>query len=419
MSKVERVLASIGLLFITTSISLLAAETIVRIFLKPNVQTDVTVQKGAAVDKLCEGNTDPYDKPGECYFSNDGLPMMSFSTYFGYVPTPNTDGRGYHTNAATMRYDRDLAPRKEKGETRIFVTGGSTAWGAGVTQDQLYTTKAEEALAKQFSDRQVKVICAGVGGYVSLHELLRYMIFIRPLSPDVWVMYTGSMDVYAAYRGRSYVLSPDMMELRSVVLSGAAEYPIMRERFSEASNAAAADQRGPLWGAYDIKLHWLLDTSLYKLRLRMIAQKTEGLPPDTGGTSSSDTALQPEEAVKIFLQNIAVAAHMAHDDGIKLVVMLGPSVYSTAKHLADFETAMVRTDESTFPGLVKYYKAAYPLLRQQLAQASKEERFVFIDADNAIANEKRAVFAEPGHLGDRGNSMIGAFIAETLGKVIQ
>ncbi len=410
----KRFFESIGVLTLSIIMVLLMAEGVVRIAFKPDIKSDLTVKKTMSDQELCKGAGDPYEKNGECYHLFDSFAKMNFSTYFGYVPTPGQSGRGYHTNSSTMRYNENLNLHKTKDEFRTFVSGGSTAWGAGVPQDQLYSAIAEKTLQKHLSNSSIKVISAGVGGYVSLHEILRYLLYIRPLAPDVWVMFTGWNDVYAGYRGRDYVLSPDMLDLHSAILAGSKDDLIMRERLFEATQESADTHvKQPLWGNYKSKLHWLIDLAIYKQSLQTTTAK-ESTPVD-----SPDKKIdQANDTVDMFLTNVSIAANIARRDGIKLVVMLQPSVYSTTKQLSPYELRMVNDAKSMYPHLESTFKMIYPILRQRLKEAAVKESFIFLDSDQAIAPEKRTVFADHVHFGDRGNTLIGNYLANSIENLV-
>ena len=100
---------------------------------------------------------------------------MEFNSYLGYVPTPNHSGNGYHTNAQRFRYDDDLTNEKSPDEIRIFITGGSTGWGFGVRQHEMYSYFAEKELSKVCKNKKIKVIPAAVSSYVSTQEAIRVM----------------------------------------------------------------------------------------------------------------------------------------------------------------------------------------------------------------------------------------------------
>lgn len=404
-------LANAALVCVVTASMLIGAELFVRAMLRPAPSDDPTVV-GESFQSACTGLNDPYDTEGQCYFSTDAIAKLNFSTYFGFVPAPGAKGRGYVTNSWGMRYDEDFPASKPPSEQRVFVTGGSTAWGAGVRQDQLFTAKAEHELGAS-QDSHVRVISAGVGGYVSLQEVLRYIVHVRKLHPDIWVMFTGWNDVYAGYRGARYYESPDLLDLHNLINRGAPDDPILRTRLLPRPGDAEYNPRGPLWGAYSLKLNWLVEKAVFRLRSRK-----EGRPSEIGPATGGAQPMPAEVIVDNLIQNVTLAAALSRRDGARLVVCLQPSLYSTAKHMAAYELTLLQEADKSYPDLPKYFHQLYPAMREALAAAAQKGDFVFLDSDQAIAAEEKAVFADHVHFGDRGNAQLGRFLADKLAPLL-
>ena len=140
---------------------------------------------------------------------------MEYHSYLGYVPKKSTTGVGYTINSQHLRYDEDLSPQKPTNETRIFFTGGSTAFGAGVKQHQLYTTQLEKALSASFPGHQMRVVSAGVGAYGTVQERILIENDLLDLTPDVLVMFSGWNDTYFGYAGKDIRRDQDYMNFRA------------------------------------------------------------------------------------------------------------------------------------------------------------------------------------------------------------
>ena len=402
MNKFRKFFEVLGVTVFTVIFCFIVAEMSLRVFLKPKVNEDATVKLEMTDEQICKGETDPYETPNVCYPLYDNIAKMNFSTYFGYVPAPNVSGRGYSTNNATMRYDSPLSDVKQNDERRVFITGGSTAWGAGVPQNQLYSNIAEKFLAGKIRDKTIKVVDAGVGGYVSTHEVLRYQYYIRDLKPDLWVMFTGWNDVYIGYRGRAYVNSPDMFELEHAFALAASSNIYWASKFVINQDRP----NPPAWGSYSLKLHWLIEKVRFNISLQrnanssMQVQKADYIPPS--------------KVVDILIDNISAASYWAKKDGIKLVVMLQPTIYATQKKLSDYEKGIISKAERQYPGLSDFFAQCYELMRKRLSEESHKGSFTYIDTDEAIASEPKSVFVDHVHFGDRGNREIGLFLGDSL-----
>lgn len=400
MIQIKKILEAIGLISLTFIIIFSLCELLLRIFYIPFFTDDPTFKKSLNNENICNDyNSDPYDDRQSCYAKYDNLATMKFNTYFGYVPVENFSGNGFKTNNKGMRYDKDIVEEKNIFEKRVFVTGGSTAWGAGVDQTKLYTKVAEDFINKN-KNESIKVISAGVGGYVSTHEILRFHYYIRPLKPDIWVMLTGWNDVYTGYRGLEYVLSPDMMNLKDAFYRSRNYNIYWKEKFIEEENLIFP----PAWGDYFFKTQAFIEKLIYKINYARSTNKI------------NIEKFSQDKIVDLVISNIRNAALIAKDNNIKLIVILQPSIYSTNKKLSKFEHDILQSSRQSYPGLSEYFKYSYEEIDKKLKLLSTSENlFEYFNSDNAISNEKQSVFADACHLGDRGNRLLGQF----LGRIIE
>jgi len=84
---------------------------------------------------------------------------------------------------------------------RIFITGGSTAFGFGSTSDE--TTIAgflQESFDNEFKNLNVEIINAGVNGADSYREILLIKENLVEYEPDLIISYTGTNDSGGYYK---------------------------------------------------------------------------------------------------------------------------------------------------------------------------------------------------------------------------
>ena len=117
----KRRLPKLLLLTIATVLALVAVEIGVRI------HHDLTVEPLPDPESF---TSYPYTDTSQTYESFRTLARMEYSSYLGYIPAAGHEATGYRTNGQHFRYDEELTRDKLPGEVRVFVTGGSTAWGA-------------------------------------------------------------------------------------------------------------------------------------------------------------------------------------------------------------------------------------------------------------------------------------------------
>jgi len=133
------------------------------------------------------------------------LPHPSFSqaTYGFNTFDPNL---GWYPSTYMFGKPRRELPPKKASEGRVFLLGGSTAWGTGATrEDETIAKRLEVYLnsdeAKTFLGGTVHVYNEGVPGYYSKQELILLITKIIPFQqPDLVVVLDGLND-FVVYTG--------------------------------------------------------------------------------------------------------------------------------------------------------------------------------------------------------------------------
>jgi hypothetical protein len=146
---------------------------------------------------------------------------------YGYEPTPgfaairNTRlGNSYeYINDESFKDFEDLPFEKPQDEYRVFVTGGSVVYGRGpvppadrvadfyevtfrwniphIMQEIL---NADPRVREKIQGKKVRVINAGVPGYVYQNSMMRYLAKLRMYHPDLVVSLDGANEVHTVAR---------------------------------------------------------------------------------------------------------------------------------------------------------------------------------------------------------------------------
>ncbi len=146
---------------------------------------------------------------------------------FGYEPTPgfaairNTRlGNAFeYINDQSFKDFDDVPLEKPKDEYRVFVTGGSVVFGRGpvpptdrITDYYEVTYRwniphimekllnADPRVREKIGGKKVRVINAGVAGYVYQNSLMRYLAKLRLFKPDLVVSLDGANEVHTVAR---------------------------------------------------------------------------------------------------------------------------------------------------------------------------------------------------------------------------
>jgi len=92
---------------------------------------------------------------------------------------------------------------------------------------------------------------------------------------------------------------------------------------------------------------------------------------------------------------------------------LQPSLYSTNKKLTHWEEKLLNSLKNEYIGFSEYNENLYSILRLSIAKYSNN-KFSYLDCDNAISNEEKSVFVDHVHFGTRGNKLIAQFLFKNI-----
>ena len=173
-------------------LGLAVSEFGVRVAFNPKTSYEIST------DRKVKGLEAGYFVSDEWYGKYDTMSGMQFYSKAGYRPISNWVGNGVEINDVGVRTNL-VAEEISKQSGATLITGGSTAFGAGVKQDDLYTTGFDNVFA------------AGVGGYTFANEFSLMKDVLYPsINFDLWISFSGWNDVYWAYTGEEGFLAPDM-----------------------------------------------------------------------------------------------------------------------------------------------------------------------------------------------------------------
>lgn len=333
------------------------------------------------------------------------IPRMEFNSYLGYRPVRSTQGHGYAINANGFRYDSDLALKKKPGETRIFVVGGSAAWGAGVNQRDLYTNVAERIARQACRTCDVRIISAGGSAYVSTQELLLTLLDLSRYEPDAVVMLSGWNDIYAGYWGFDIREHFDYFGLGRIINDH-----YKRSKGWEMSPGKLIDDSDPApdYASYTSKIHYLVDKAIYA-RAGVGEKKIE---------DRNKNKVPPADVVTRLEENISRMQALAKNRGFELVFWLQPTYFNTRKPLVSYEIDRASSAFAADP-FGNYVRDIYDLYRLSLPKHARARGYRFQDADPLIAGQNAPVFVDGCHLNDRGNRLLGQALAELALPIIQ
>jgi hypothetical protein len=341
---------------------------------------------------------DAYDDPEEGLNSPPWEDAETeYNTYLGFAPKASFATSAYQINRYHFRYVEDFPVEKAPGEIRIFVTGGSKAWGAGVTQEKLYTRLLEERFQKIPAYSRLRVICAAGGAYCTTQERIMIENVILRLSPDYVVMFSGRNDCYFGYIGKDIMLDQDYFKYRRLI------HP------KEPSSLELSR-----YDDYSFKLHFLFDRIVYHAR-----KARQGKGPATDVPKDARrSSIDPAKVIETFFANVHIVSDISRRYGFKLIFYLEPSIFSSAKPMSAWEQSILARTGDNLRGFPEYNSEIYDKLREMLGRDAHENSYLFLDGDAAISDTTESVFSDNVHFGDRGYELIATHMLAELREIM-
>lgn len=145
-----------------------------------------------------------FDRPvaGSIFFGHPGQPdpihRADPDLFYSLKPNRKTTWQGatVTTNQLGLR-GSDIQP-KQANEFRILCLGESSTFGAMVGDAETYAARLEELLSRESTNRNYRVINAGVSGYTSFQSLKYLELRGLKLQPDLVLFYHEFNDLLPA-----------------------------------------------------------------------------------------------------------------------------------------------------------------------------------------------------------------------------
>jgi len=324
--------------------------------------------------------------------------------------TPNFDRLGVHHNAQGFRRDTDIPLEKPSGTTRIFILGGSVAYGAEtvypeidsrwkISNHETIDYYLEQRLNAAFPATRWEVINAAVSGFQLHEDLARILSLLLRYKPDQVILLDGVND------------------LSQLVRSGA--------DFDAYAQTALAEQFNDLTDPHGLPAletmisTWLVRNSVlfralhdraeHRSHLRYRRERIAG--PVPVGIRLTDLSAADQQRYQAIASQAGYYRHAVRQihrvlalDGIDDFFLLQPTLRLTRKPLTEVESRLAAYDRSVAGRLEMYsYETLYPVIAAQLADDSRTEGFHFEDLTNVFDQTTVQTFTDYCHLTPAGN----------------
>jgi len=285
--------------------------------------------------------------------------------FVGSGPEPGQHDNAF-INSMQFRSTREVAMPKPPDVYRIFVTGGSTAFGSGApSQDKIIGQYLENLLNGETTlpkHLRYEVFTLASPAWTSTHERIIIENRLSELAPDMVVSFSGSNDVHWAGAGR------DVFWFRTY-----------------------ADQ-----------FFWDLLNSARKIaRFHPMKEVVAGAAP-----------VDPVSVATRLEKNVRLSATALALKGARYVFVLQPALAITSKPLSAREQKL---RAGLLPPALENFAKSYHEIRSHLSSIHSDH-FLYLDESDAFASlsANDEIFLDSYHFGDRGNAIIARKIADGI-----
>jgi hypothetical protein len=275
--------------------------------------------------------------------------------FVGHIGRPFA-GDSLHINSLGFRDRRENLESKPERTVRIFMTGGSAAWGSYLSSDgATISAQLEKRLNSKVSPRtglNYEVINTALPAWSTTQEQLLIQERLLDLHPDVILMFSGGVDIHWALHGADIRWFFTYMDQNYVTL--------LNEMYKTAGH--------PEWSI-----------------------------PSTFGSQPIDCAT----VAKIARRNVAASIATAERVNAQLIFVLQPNIMSTAKRLSEYELRLFRQQNKP------YWDACYEGLRDTLPRIVAPN-YHFLDLSRSFGNldDNTELFVDAYHFVDLGSGLI-------------
>jgi lysophospholipase L1-like esterase len=352
-------------------------------------------------------------------------PLTLRDQFTGYRLNPAYARVDRQHNAQGFRRNRDVSLAKPANTIRIFITGGSAAYGWNTNMfeynnkrlrflynDQTIDSYLEQRLNQASPSKNWEVINAAVPGYQLNQELAETESILLAYRPDCVILMDGANDMdylwmYAREHYDSY----------STVYHS--------EDFNLLANPGSLRSLSFFLG------EWIRANStafrLVQDRLALIQEqhiRTEREKKYDGVRNPISLAdLTPAEQARLataesqlgfYTHTVRLIHSILNADGVKALFLLQPTVVLTQKQLTDSEQKILAY-QLAFPGRTYALQQLLPKIGAAMTAAAQHDGFTFLNLTSSFDKTSEQTFSDDVHLTPEGNRII----AERLFPVLK
>ena len=291
------------------------------------------------------------------------VPAYQPAPFVGHMARPSF-GAEPRINMLGFRDERQSYVTKPDRTVRVFITGGSTAWGSGASlQKNTISYLLEEMLnsrVSQLPDCRYEVINTAFPGWSTTQEKLLIEQRLVDMHPNMVIMFSGNNDAHLERSGRDIRWSYGLMDQNYMILLN----------------------------------------ELYK---------SSGHPEWTFSLLARSRPAELSDLGLITARNVEEAAFATDRARARLIFALQPNVVSTGKRLSKHEKQLPEVQNKA------YWNSWHLALRDHLSRI-KARNYQLLDLSKSFAGlgDDTEVFVDSYHFADLGNRLIAEALAEQI-----
>lgn len=351
-------------------------------------------------------------------FDGQHLLEYEFDPYKNILPTRNyRDTRGIQHNAVGFRRSSEVPIEKPSGTYRIFVMGGSTAYGVGgqwthlqrdfevIKNDETIDAYLERELNASLPGRKIEVINAAITSTWSHHHLIYLNQTILKYHPDMVVFLDGFNDYYFVDKGHDQFASYAYQEQSNGIMGD--------------PTIASLIQANAWWFYRKSAFAYITIRALRDLKTAFKTAISRATRPAmvVSDAMAGLHEVFPRNALKMVERNVMLVRNEGGTPVLVLQPMLimerdRPGMPEMEKKLFDFDV------ESLLPNYESFIHQAVPWVSDTVRSVVEKHGGVFLDGTGIFHDAQGQIFTDYVHLTPHANQLVAHFIAGRILPII-
>lgn len=283
---------------------------------------------------------------------------------------PDQHSKTVNVNSLGFR-GPEFAKEKPENTFRVFLVGGSTAFGAGATSDD---STIAGFLQKKFDNaklaKKIQIVNAGISSATSFEETYYIKHTLTQLEPDLIIIYDGFND--AQYR----VLSDPIISNEEVKESEGFKF-----------------KNFPLY-----RTPWVIHD--------LLSSRT----PHTDSSKRVDDN-STETIVSLWKSRVEEICQLGEEKGFTTLIVIQPSLIMGSKNLSDYESQHIAKTDLDFA-------TSATLIGMKNSLKDFDSKCMYADLSSAFDGITDPIYTDIVHVNDNGNKIVAGNLYDITLPVI-